>query len=104
MELGRFLSSISWDQIQRIRTTKDGQFYSFAVETDSKKRIVTLGVGPNTTTITVSDIKGRILAHVVQEGDQMAVYSPKSSKRGPMEELGPVYFSTAAEDIGEKGI
>ncbi len=83
MDLGEFLSSITLDQLQRIRTTKDGQFYSFAVESDEKsqkkKRIVTLGIGPKATTVTVSDMKGHILAHVVQEGGQMAFYSPKPS-------------------------
>ncbi|MDE1798655.1 MAG: hypothetical protein KGH63_04610 [Candidatus Micrarchaeota archaeon] len=83
MELGEFLSTITWDQLQRIRTTKDGQFYSFAVETDEKsqkkKRIVTLGIGPKATTLTVSDSKGKILTHVVQEAGQMAFYSPKPS-------------------------
>lgn len=80
--LGDFLTGLNWDQIQRIRTTKDGHFYSFAVETDEKsekkKRIVTLGIGPTATTLTVSDTKGAILAHVVQEGGQMAFYSPKT--------------------------
>lgn len=77
MELEQFLSKIDWGHVQRIHATKDGSFYSLAVDVNRKKHIVSVGTGPKASTLTISDNRGNILFHSVQEGRQLWFYSPK---------------------------
>ncbi len=77
MELSDFLRSIDWSHVKRIHTTRHGEFTSFSVEADKKHHIVTIGTGPGTTTLTVSDSKGHILVHAVQQAGEVMFYTPK---------------------------
>lgn len=77
MELDQFLSGIDWGRVKRIHTSRNGNFSSFSVEVDKKRHVITIGIGPDTTTLTVSDSKGHILVHAVQQAGQMMFYAPK---------------------------
>ena len=105
MELHEFLSSIDWGRVKRIHTSRNGTFSSFSVEVDKKRHVVTIGIGPDTTTLTVSDSKGHILVHAVQQAGQMMFYAPKPGTTSVFTDnldlLGPVRLtSPPAEGTG----
>jgi len=78
MKLSKFLRTINWNNVDRVHVTQDGKFYSFAVNEGTEKKIVTIGIGPKTTTLTVSDKNGDIFTHAVQNGGELSVFSPKA--------------------------
>lgn len=82
MDLADFLSKIDWDNIQRIHASRNGKFYSFAVDVDRRRHIVTVGIGPSSTTLTIADTRGRILTHAVQEGHYMTFFTPQTGSAG----------------------
>ena len=105
MELDQFLSSIDWSRVKRIHTSRNGNFSSFSVEVGKKRHVVTIGIGPGTTTLTVSDSKGHILVHAVQHAGQMMFYAPKPGTTSVFTDnldlLGPVrIYSQPAEGGG----
>ncbi|VVB56970.1 Uncharacterised protein [uncultured archaeon] len=109
MNLHDFLSSVDWSKVQRVHTAQQGNFYTFSVIAGKQKRMITIGVGPDTTTLTVSDLKGHILNHVVQQGSEMVYYKPKAGTEAQMAALGdlaPVHIVSLAQDsgFGERGI
>ena len=77
MELDEFLKSIDWNHVKRIHTARRGQITSFSVEVDKKHHVVTIGTGPDSTSLTVSNSKGQVLVHVVQQAGEMMFYTPK---------------------------
>lgn len=79
MKISDFIKSIDWNNVKKVHYTKDGKFYSFAVEIEAKKRIVTIGIAPDTTTMTISDTKGNVLAHTAQHGGELTVFSPNAA-------------------------
>ena len=110
MDLREFLTHVDWSKVQRIHTTQKGEFYTFSVEVKKQKRMITISVGPGATTLTVTDMKGRILDHVVQQGQELVYYKPKPGTEPQMNaalgELAPIHIvSTAMEGTdGERGI
>ncbi len=81
MKITEFLDSINWPGVERVHVSNDGKFYSFAVEVDPKKkakRLLTIGLGPQSTTMTIADMKGNILTHAIQQGDEITFFSPKA--------------------------
>jgi len=78
MNLKQFFSQVDWSRVERIHASKSGKFYSFSVEVNRNRHLVTIGMGPGTTTLTVTDMAGHILEHVVQQGHDLVFYQPKS--------------------------
>lgn len=79
MNLRHFFSLVDWSRVERIHTSKNGKFCSFSVEVDNRRHLVSIGMGPNTTTLTISDMGGHVLEHAVQQGKEIAYYEPKES-------------------------
>ncbi len=110
MSLRSFLSSVDWSKVQRIKTATRGEFHTFAVEIKKQKRLITISIGPYTTTLTVTDMKGRILDHVVQQGKELVYFKPKAGNEAKMNaalgDLSPVSIVSLAQDTGagERGI
>ena len=110
MELGKFLSQVDWSRVQRIHAAQNGKFYSFSVEVDRQKRLISIGMGPGTTTLTVSDMQGHILEHVVQHGQELVFYSPKPGSEPKISDalgqLAPVHIVSMNPefDIHERGV
>lgn len=110
MDLRSFLSSIDWSKVKKISVSKKGSMHSFSIKAGKKKHIISVGIGPNATTLTVTEPDGRILWHVVQHGKEMIYYEPKPSQplklQDPTEALIPVHFAQASaeSDFNEKGI
>ncbi len=111
MDLRAFLSKVDWTKVKRISVSQNGAFHSFSVEVGKQKRIINIGVGPGTTTLTVTEPDGRILSHVVQRGREMVYYEPQagaSPKLGnPLDALMPIHFVAVGgqdSDFSERGI
>ncbi len=104
MELDKFLASIDWSRVKRIHTSRHGNFSSFSVEVDKKRHVVTIGTGPDSTTLTVSDSKGHILVHAVQQAGQMMFYAPRpgttSVFTNNLELLAPIRLTAQGERTG----
>lgn len=110
MNLQDFFSQLDWSKVQRIHTSRNGNFYSFSIEVHNKRHMVSIGMGPGTTTLTISDMAGHILEHVVQQGKELVFYAPKpgSTPRifDSLGQLSPVSIVSTAKDadVHEKGI
>jgi hypothetical protein len=76
ISVANFLKNANWGSIDKVHATKDGKYYSFAVEVDETKRIVTVGIGPDSATLTISDMKGNVLAHAMQKGEEVTYFTP----------------------------
>ena len=110
MSLRDFFSAVDWSKVQRIHTSRNGKFYSFSIEVNNKRHLVSIGMGPGTTTLTISDMAGHILEHVVQHGTELIFYRPKAgsapSITDSLGQLAPVSIvSTNSDSDGiERGV
>ncbi|VVC02338.1 Uncharacterised protein [uncultured archaeon] len=110
MSLHDFFSQMDWSKVQRIHTSRNGKFYSFSIEVHKKLHMVSIGMGPGTTTLTISDMEGHILEHVVQQGKELVFYRPKEgslpSLTNSLGQLAPISIVDTNPDAGihERGV
>ncbi|GEM_PF-4815189 len=70
------LTNLPWATVNQVHITQDGDYCSLAVE--FKKMILTVGIGPDATTLTVSDMRGGWILHALQRGNEIA-YASKTA-------------------------
>jgi len=110
MNLQEFFSQLDWSKVQRIHTSRNNNFYSFSIEVHKKRHMVSIGMGPGTTTLTISDMDGHIIEHVVQQGKELVFYAPKAGPHpsilDSLGQLAPVSIVPTNPDAGvrEKGV
>lgn len=109
MDLRDFLSQVDWSRVERIHASRNGNFYSFSVEVNRQRHLISIGMGPGTTTLTISDMAGHVLEHVVQKGREMVYYEPKPGSEPSLQDalgaLAPIHIvALAPAEIHERGI
>lgn len=110
MSLHEFFSHVDWSKVERIHTSRNGKFYSFSIDVNNKRHLVSIGIGPGTTTLTISDMEGHILEHVVQQGQELVFYRPKAGSQpsitDSLGQLAPISIVSTNPDAGihERGI
>lgn len=103
--LDKFLSGIDWSSVKRIHTPNNGNLALFSVEVGKTRNTIAVVTGPSTIAITVSDSKGHILVHAIQQtGQKMKFYATKpdvfSSFAHGLDSSGPVNLTRVVEAAG----
>ncbi len=65
--------SIPWDKIKEVRVSKDGETFSFEFDIYGRKRKMTIAIGPNTSSYTLSKEDGTPILHADQKGTEISV-------------------------------
>ncbi|MEM4554304.1 MAG: hypothetical protein QXT25_00445 [Candidatus Anstonellaceae archaeon] len=76
-------SDIPWDKIQKIKVARDTdkEIYSFEFDLHGRMQKITITIGPDSTSYTLSSADGTPLLHGVQKGKEFKLYNFSSKIR-----------------------